>query len=73
MNMALSSSYCFDPKVQFVGNSVMLMKNGDHYQSFQHVSIHIGKSKQINKDLTMTQLSNLQSYFRSVFKRGELT
>ena len=51
----------------------VLINNVDYYQSLEHLFIDKKKFKQIDKDPTMTQLSTLQNYLRSLFKRGELT
>ena len=55
------------------GNGVVLINNVDYYQSLEHLFIDKKKFKEIGKDPTMTQLSTLQNYLRSLFKRGELT
>ena len=55
------------------GNGVVLINNVDYYQSLEDLFIDKKKFKQIDKDPTMTQLSTLQSYLRSLLKRGELT
>ena len=55
------------------GNGVVLINNVDYYQSLEDLFIDKKKFKQIDKDPTMTQLSKLQSYLRSLLKRGELT
>ena len=54
------------------GNGVVFIYNVDYYQTLEQLFIDKKKFKQINKDLTMTQLSTFQSYLRSLFKRGEL-
>ena len=46
----------------------VLTNNVDYYQSLEHLYIHKKKFKQIDKDPTMTQLSTLQNYLRSLFK-----
>ena len=55
------------------GNGVVLINNVDYYPSLEHLFIDKKKFKQVDKDPTMTQLSTLQNYLRSLFKRGELT
>ena len=54
-------------------NGVVLINNVDYYQSLEHLFTGQTKFKQIEKDTTMTQLSTLQNYLKSLFKRGELT
>ena len=54
------------------GNGVVFIYNVDYYQTLEQLFIDKKKFKQINKDLTMTQLSTFQNYLRSLFKRGEL-
>ena len=54
-------------------NGVVLINNVDYYLPLEHLFINHQKFKQIDKDPTMTQLSTLQNYLRSLFKRGELT
>ena len=55
------------------GNGAVLRNNGDYYQSLEHLFTDKKKFKQIDKDPTITQLSTLQNYLRSLFKQGELT
>ena len=55
------------------GNGVVLINNVDYYQSLEHLFIDKKKFKEIYKDPTMTELSTLQNYLKSLFKRGELT
>ena len=52
---------------------VLLINNLDYYQSLDHLFIDKKKFKEIDKDPTMTQLSTLKNYLRSLLKRGELT
>ena len=54
------------------GNGVVFIYNVDYDQTLEQLFIDKKKFKQINKDLTMTQLSTFQNYLRSLFKRGEL-
>ena len=55
------------------GNGVVLTNNVDYFQSLEHLFLDKKKFKQVDKDPIMTQLSTLQNYLRSLFKRGELT
>ena len=43
------------------------------FDKLEHLFIDKKKFKQIDKDPTITQLSTLQKYLRSLFKRGEST
>ena len=52
---------------------IILINNVDNYQSLEHLFIDKKKFKEINEDPTMTQLSTLQNYLRSLFKRDEVT
>ena len=54
-------------------NGVVLINNVDYYQSLEHLFIDIKKFKQIDRDPTLTQLSTLQKYPRTLYNRGELT
>ena len=55
------------------GNGAVLRNNADYYRSLEHLFTDKKKFKQIDKDPTITQLSTLQNYLRSLFKQGELT
>ena len=54
-------------------NGVLLINNFDYYQLLEHLFTDIKKFKQIDRDSTLTQLSTLQKYLRTLYNRGELT
>ena len=54
------------------GNGVVLISSFDSYQLLESIFSDKSKLRLIDKDRTLTQLSLLQKYFRTLFNRGEI-
>ena len=54
------------------GNGVVLISSFDSYQLLESIFSDKSKLHLIDKDPTLTQLSSLQRYFRTLFNRGKI-
>ena len=55
------------------GNGVVFVSNSDYYQSLESLFSDKSKFRLIDEDPTLTQLSSLQRYLRTLFNRDEIS